>query len=73
MTEAEMEDLENHLASHLKPVKPGADHWAKAMKLIRETVKLQVEKALVAEEKVNQSVIETAYRKGYEAGQGLKG
>lgn len=49
MTEAEMEDLENHLASHLKPVKPGADHWAKAMKLIKNVIRLQVNKALKSE------------------------
>lgn len=34
MDEQEFEDLENDLASHLKPVRDGEQRWAKAMERI---------------------------------------
>lgn len=49
MENDEFEDLENDLASWLKPVRDGEGMWAKAMQRIDHVVDEQVRKAVAAE------------------------
>ena len=72
MTNEELEDMENVLASHLKPVREGERRWFKAIEFIKNTINSKVEAALNEEADSRRRAIERAYAAGFAAGQGQK-